>query len=413
MTFPHPSLPATKWKLLILSALTAAFSVAAPSMGLSVLFKEISTDLQLNLVQVGLVWSIGSLPAILTALFSGVIIDRVGPKRVMVFGVVMAAVMAALRGLAADFSGLLAIILLGGALSPLITMSAYKMNGVWFPAQQLGLANGVFSMGMALGFMLGSFFSATLLSPWLGGWRQVMFFFGALAAVCCLPWLFTPSAPSSQRATTLAQPAISMRYAISHLLKLKGLWLVGLAMLGYSGSIQGILGYLPLHLRDVGWPSVSADGAQTLFHAMSLAFVIPLSYLSDRLQVRKNVLMVTLSLALLGIGLLFFSNSWLVWVAVILAGAGRDATMGLLFTMGIQTKGVGAAYAGSATGAVSFFSYIGSMLASPVGNSLAAYGSGMPFAFWAGLVALSITGLLLIPPARVKDEAQDAELTPA
>ena len=88
-------------------------------MGLSVLFKEISTDLNLNLVQVGLVWSIGSLPAILTALFSGVIIDRVGPKRVMVFGVVMAAVMAALRGLAADFSGLLAIILLGGALSPL------------------------------------------------------------------------------------------------------------------------------------------------------------------------------------------------------------------------------------------------------------------------------------------------------
>ena len=403
MALSRARLPATKWTILILSALTAAFAVAVPSMGLSVLFKEISTDLQLNLVQVGLVWSIGSLPAIATALLSGVLIDRIGPKQVMIFGVAMAAVTAALRGLASDFSGLLIIILLGGAISPLVTMSAYKMNGVWFPAQQLGLANGVFSMGMALGFMLGSFFSATLLSPWLGGWRHVMFFFGGLAGVCCLPWLLTPPAPPSNRPGALPLPTVSMRHAFSHLLKLKGLWLVGLAMLGYSGSIQGLLGYLPLHLRGVGWPSVSADSAQTLFHAMSLVFVIPLSYLSDRLRVRKNILLVTLAAALLGIGLLFFSTGWPVWLAVVLIGAGRDATMGLLFTMGIQTKGVGAAYAGSATGTVSFFSYIGSMIASPVGNSLAAQGASTPFAFWAGLVTLSITSLLLIQPTPEKD----------
>ncbi len=391
--------PNTKWLILTLSALTAAVTVAAPSMGISVLFKEISTDLNLDLVQVGLVWSIGSLPAILTALLSGALIDRLGPRRVMLFGIIWVGLTGALRGLAGDFGSLLIVVLLAGLLSPLVTMTAYKVNGMWFPPQQLGLANGIFSMGMALGFMLGSFFTATLLSPWLGGWRHVMFFFGALALLICIPWAFTPAAPLGSQSTPFQSQGVSFRRTFSQLVRLKNLWLVGFAMLGYSGSIQGILGYLPLHLRNLGWTPVSADGAQTLFHAMSLAFVVPITFLSDRLRVRKGVLLVTIGLTLLGTGLLIFAGGWPVWIAVILMGLGRDASMALLFTMGIQTKGVGAAYAGTATGFVSFFSYIGSLIASPIGNSLADFGPGVPFIFWAALIGLAIASVTLIRPA--------------
>lgn len=401
----------TRWYILTLSALTAAFTVAAPSMGLSVLFKEISSELQLDLVQVGLVWSIGSLPAIFTALVSGAVIDRLGPKRVLLFGVATVGLTGALRGLAGDFASLLVIILITGALTPLVTMTAYKINGMWFPSGQLGLANGIFSMGMALGFMLGSFFSATWLSPLLGGWRHVMFFFGGLAWIFCIPWAFTPPAPANPGIASHAGQPTPFWHTLSQLVRLKNLWLVGLAMLGYSGSIQGILGYLPLHLRTAGWPPVSADGAQTLFHAMSLACVVPISFLSDRLGNRKNVLLVTIGLTLLGTGLLIFADNWLVWVAVILMGIGRDATMALLFTMGIQTRGVGGAYAGTATGFVSFFSFIGALIASPIGNSLAGFNPGAPFAFWSALIAAAITSLLLHRVAVISTEDSKSSKT--
>ena len=73
-----------KWYILTLSILTNMFVVAIPAMGMSVLAKEIAQDLHLSLVQVGIVWGIGSLPAIFISLFSGVVGDKVGPKRVLI-----------------------------------------------------------------------------------------------------------------------------------------------------------------------------------------------------------------------------------------------------------------------------------------------------------------------------------------
>ncbi len=73
-----------RWYILVLGALTNTLAVAIPVMCLPVLFSEISRDLHLSLVQVGLVWGIGALPGILTVLVGGAIGDRFGPKRVLI-----------------------------------------------------------------------------------------------------------------------------------------------------------------------------------------------------------------------------------------------------------------------------------------------------------------------------------------
>ena len=73
-----------KWYIISLVVLTNIFVVAMPAMGMSVLAKEISQDLHLNLVQIGFVWDMGPLPGILTSLLGGAIGDKVGPKRVLI-----------------------------------------------------------------------------------------------------------------------------------------------------------------------------------------------------------------------------------------------------------------------------------------------------------------------------------------
>ncbi|MEW5717503.1 MAG: MFS transporter, partial [Chloroflexota bacterium] len=182
-----------KWYMLALATVTNACVAAAPLICMTVLFKEISADLGLDLVRIGLIWGISSLPSVVTLLAWGALGDRLGPKRILAAGVALAGALGALRGLASDFSSLLIAVLLLGCVSPLVAMNTIKVCGMWFPRRQLGLANGILSMGMALGFMLGSMISATILSPWLGGWRNVLFFYGAVAIALGVPWLFVKS----------------------------------------------------------------------------------------------------------------------------------------------------------------------------------------------------------------------------
>jgi MFS family permease len=206
-----------KWYLLSLVILTNMLVVAIPAMAMSVLAEEISQDLHLDLVQVGIVWGIGALPGILTGLLGGAIGDKIGPKRILIVGCLLAGLVGAARGLAVDFPSMVVVVIVGGALAPVIVMNGMKTCGLWFPARQLGLANGLISMGMALGFLLGAILSATVLSPLLGGWRNVLILYGLAGAALALPWFFTRTLQLSQQT---AQPQISIRQTVAHVARL-------------------------------------------------------------------------------------------------------------------------------------------------------------------------------------------------
>lgn len=380
-----------RWYILALSALTNTITVAIPSMALPVLFAEISADLHLNLVQVGLIWGISALPMIFTALAGGMVGDRFGPRRVLLISCLVTGLAGALRGLAVDFSTFLATMLLFGLFTPMININNVKVCGMWFSSRQLGLANGVLSVGMALGFLLGSLFSATLLSPALGGWRNVLILYGGLSLLVCIPWFFArlPTAAG----VGAARPA-SLRQSLAHVARIRNLWLLGLTIFGVSGSVQGALGYLPLYLRGMGWPVASADGALAAFHTISLVFAIPVALGSDRLGTRRKVLVAAATLMTLGIASLSVAQSGWVWPAVLMAGMVRDGFMGVFMTAVMETEGVGTAFSGTAVGFTMIFAGIGNLVAPALGNSLAVFGAGMPFVFWASLLGVGLLGLL-------------------
>ena len=381
-----------KWYILILATVTNACVAAAPSICMTVLFKEISTDLGLDLVQIGLIWGISSLPSVMMLLVWGALGDRLGPKRILAAGAVLVGALGALRGMAYDFSSLLVTVLLLGCVSSLVPMNTIKACGMWFPSRQLGLANGVSSMGMAFGFMFGSMISATILSPWLDGWRNVLFFYGAIAIVLSVPWLFVKSTPGG--ATTIRQTgAIPIPQALRQVARIRKVWWLGLIMLSVGGCIQGTLGYLPLYLRGQGWLASSADSAASTFHLASMLLVVPIAVWSDRLGSRRRVLLVAVLAIILGVGSLSMVNGIAVWLAVAMVGMVRDGFMGVFITLIIETEGIGATYAGTATGMVMSMSAFGSLLAPPLGNGLATIAPGMPFVAWAMLAVVGLLGL--------------------
>jgi cyanate permease len=215
-----------------------------------------------------------------------------------------------------------------------------------------------------------------------------------------IPWLFTRVLPTVDDTARKSLPQ-----TLSYIARIRKLWLLGLAIFGFSGCVQGALGYLPLYLRDTGWPEAQADSALSLFHLVSMIFVIPIALYSDRIGSRKKILIPATLMTILGVGLLSAVSGGTVWLAVIIAGFARDGFMAVFITMILETDGIGPAYAGTATGFVMVFANIGNLIAPPLGNSLVATSAGLPFVFWAGMAAVGLVGILV-----AKERSAAAEL---
>ena len=390
----HVQSDAYKWMVLALAAFTFTFVVAIPQMSLPVLFDEISADLILSLVQVGWIWGMGSVMGILMGLIGGPVGDRFGPRRTLTIACLFIGVAGAARGLSNGFAMLAFTMLITGFAQWSIPMNVHKACGVWFPKQQLGMANGVVSVGMALGFLLGSLLAATVFSPLFGGWRNVVFVYGAVAVLFGTFWWY--SQEKAKDNDLQKNQSIAFQEALWHVMRIRNVWILCAATAGISGGVNGMLGYLPLYLRDLGWQPAIADSTLASFHAASMLFAIPIALFSDRMGSRRGVLMAAALLIAIGIGLLGFAGGVLISVAVLIAGMARDGFMATTMTAIIEVRGIGARFAGSATGLAMSVMGLANFFAPPVGNWLTNFGAGLPFLFWASLVFSGFVAYLFL-----------------
>jgi MFS family permease len=359
-------------------------------MSLPVLFDEISTELNLSLVQVGWIWGIGSVLGILVGLIGGPVGDRFGPRRTLAVACLCMGLAGAARGLSNGFTMLAITTLLTGFGQWSIPMSVHKTCGIWFSKEQLGMSNGVVSVGMALGFLLGALLAATIFSPLFGGWRNVLFVYGAVAILFSIFWWL--SQEKEENKDRQRRQTVSFREAIGHVMRLRNVWILSIATAGVAGCVNGMLGYLPIYLRDLGWEPALADSTLASFHAASMVFAIPIAWFSDRIGSRRGVLMAAALLIGVGTGLLGFAGGFMISAAVLIAGISRDGFMATTMTAIIEEKGIGVRFAGSATGLNMSVMGITIVFAPPVGNWLAKFGSGLPFLFWASFVFVGFVG---------------------
>ncbi len=379
-----------KWVILTISAFTFTFVVAIPQMSLPVLFDEISLELGLSLVQVGWIWGAGSVLGILVGLIGGPVGDRFGPRRTLAVACLLMGIAGAARGLSNSFAMLTATTLVTGFAQWSIPMNIHKACGIWFPREQLGMANGVVSVGMALGFLLGALLAASFFSPLLGGWRNVLFMYGAVAIAFSFIWWFSQEKADGDEQQN--NQNIAFMEAIWHVMHFRNVWILCIATAGVSGCVNGMLGFLPLYLRGLGWEPAVADGTLASFHAVSMFFAIPIALLSDRIRSRRGVLMAAALLIGTGTSLLGIASGVLISLAVLMAGISRDGFMAITMTTIIEEKGIGARFAGTAIGLNMSVMGIAGVFAPPVGNWLVKVGTGIPFLFWASLVLLGFVG---------------------
>jgi cyanate permease len=378
--------------VLTLAALTFTFTVAMQQICMSVLFKEIAGDLDMSLVQMGLVWGTPAIAGVLVVFFAGMLSDRYGAPRVMGIACILAGIFGAVRGTTDGFLSLALVTFLFALPMWVIPSSVFKVTATWFSGRKLVVANGVVSAGMGLGFTVGALISATRLSPLLGSWRGVLFLYGGISILIGLFWLLTVK-EHHQLHLGAAPTKVPLRQSIARVFPIKTLWLLGLTMLGFSGCVLGMIGYLPTYLRDIGWTAASADGALTVFNGLSTMGVIPLALLSAKIGLRKAALFPVLIVTIVGVALLPLVGGAMVWVIMIMVGVSRDGFMAVALTISTETEGVGVVYAGTAMGLTQTLMNVGGLSSPALGNSLADPANPAapyPFFVWAafGLLAL-------------------------
>lgn len=385
-----------RWYILALLTATATLVPSIPSACMPALFDEISVDLGLNLVQIGTIWGLSSIGGIFVSVASGFLTDRFGVTLTLSTFSILVGITGALRGISNSYLILAVTVLVHGTLRLMVPVIFTKSIGTWFKDNHLGLAMGILSMGMGLGLTLGPLLSATILSPTLGGWRNVMYFYGALSAGIGILWIFF-GRESPQAEPTKAGSAVTLlRQAFAQMMRHKSIWLIGITMLFRFGAIIGLAGYLPLYLRGKGWDVASADGTLAAFFAISTVGVIPLSFLSDRISSRKAILFPAMIALIICLALLPVAEGGTVLALILLAGLFIDSFASICVTMLLETKGLAIAQSGIVVGIVFSMAQFGNAVLPPLGNSLADISPGAPFFFWAACSALALVTLTLI-----------------
>jgi nitrate/nitrite transporter NarK len=253
--------------------------------------------------------------------------------------------------------------------------------------------------------MLGPLLSTSVILPALGGWRQVLVFYGAIAIIVSLVWLVIH--PVDQQPESSRQPRVLLGDSLRHVMRLRNVWILGIGGLGISACFQGFSGYLPTYLKAIGWADLDADHALAAFFVTSLTAVVPLSILSDRLRLRRGFLIFAALILSIGIGLLSIVDGALILLVIAATGIVFDSFMAILNASVLEVDGMSDLYAGTAIGFATMIRNLGGTFSPPVGNSLTAIGFNIPFLFWGGmgLFAVIMFAFLLRPKKSAAPES--------
>ncbi len=396
--------PFYKWYLLIVATLIQFFAVSVAWNCIPVLFTEIEQDLNLSIVQIGIIWSMPPIAMFTFAIPSGLLSSKLGIRQAIGIGCVLTALMGGLRGISSNFVVLTVFMFLFGASFTVIFVNMPKVTKIWFPRHQLGVSNGILQAGMNTGAGLGMAVSATLLSPLLGGWRRVLFLCATPAVVLGIIWWqsvkgFTPNVKLSGNVNPNGR-GVSFRESLSEVVSSKGLWLLSMAFLGLAGSYFGIVHYLPRYLELGGMSRVSADGITSSLLWAAAAGNIILPVISDKVGSRKLVLLPSALIASIYMLLLPHLTGGALWAVAIIGGFAFPGCVPLLFAALLEVKNIRLASSGVALGLMISIGHFGGFVSPIIGDMLATSNSMLPFIFWASLPILSLASLLFFRETR-------------
>ena len=383
------------------------------------LFPRFMAEFQATAAEVSRTTALTLLVAAVMAPFTGSLIDRLGPLRILRIGLVWMAVCFAYYPFAASLSQLY---LLHAGLAVGLSFSGLTVNVVllsrWFVAKRGRVVGLLVASSSLAGFLL-----PTLISPLVNhpdwGWRWG---FGLLSLLFCiipvtLGWTVVKESPSevNQHPDGFSQPSleessgVKKGLTLSQALRTRTLWCLAIGSGCLWFSIQALNSQATIFFeQEVGLTPQRATFLYSLLFGCSVAGKFLFGYLSDYIAKRRVMLMTTLIL-LAGCLLLFRPGSGgqlieftrsvpqlvlftLVW------GLGFGGSFTLIQLTVVESFGPRSL--GKILGIIVFVdsmaATLGTLLISQMKTSTGSY--LVPFLTLAGIAVVAVINVLLIQP---------------
>jgi MFS family permease len=267
--------------------------------------------------------------------FAGWIVDRFGPRRMMMAGIVMAG--AALVGLGSISSlGMFYFFYLFNALGYVCggPLPNQVLLTQWFDRSR-GKAMGFAYLGIGLG-------GATV--PWIShalaehfGWQNALRILGLLIIVVALPLALLVKEPAGIRASSITLKSASLMVAF----KEGSFYLLTLGSMCSIAAVSGTQQNLKLFLSlDRHFTQKDAATVLSLVLAFSIAGRLLMGWLADRFS-KKHVMLLTYVLVAAGIPLLFLgTNRLALWVSAATFGIGLGGDYMIIPLMTAEIFGI-------------------------------------------------------------------------
>ncbi|AFL98854.1 MULTISPECIES: MFS transporter [Desulfitobacterium] len=410
----------SSWSILVIAFITVFFH----RLSIGSVADELTREIPMNSVTLGNLTAMNYYAYALMQIPVGILVDRIGVRKINFCGLLVTAAGSILFGLAHTLEAAYLSRFLVGIGSSVIIVSIFKIQATWFPLSRFSALSGLTSFFGNFGSLL-ALYPLTFLSLTFG-WRNVFYWMAGISLLLALLvlWgvrdartgIYSPSRETaatgpisrlrrknfqtSDHTTTEVKPAPFLTYlkeSLSSVLKNPKTWPNVLTLFAFTGSSTTLLGLwgIPLITQIYSLDKATAAGYVTF---ATFGFILGAPLVSLWVRLLKGIRPALLA----GTGL-----NLLLWIYITIIAGGHPAVQlwpafffifGLLIMTHILAfSNVTAVnplnYSGIATAITNMAEFIGSAIASLTIGLILDF-SGNPTAAWWVILSMAALGFI-------------------
>ena len=304
--------------------------------GVALFLPLIRRDLHLSFAQAGTLDAASSLVYAFMQIPSGLLADRLGPRRLFLVGLAAVDVLAFSFSLQSQYIGLVANQVLTGFFRALVFAPGLMLMSRLFPPERRATAMGLYLAGGVSSSVLLNLLGPALVGPL--GWRGNFELFSGLGFLALAIYAWRSRGRSATTAPQKPVPLVETR----RLLRERGLWLVAVIQYVRLAVVFGITVWLPTYVVVQRHYSLAVAG---LLVALGAAITAPSNliggFVADRLG--RPMLVIGGSLIVLALDLLLLAHSRslaTLVIAVVVNACFSQLYFGPLFSVPLEMYGL-------------------------------------------------------------------------
>lgn len=297
------------WVVMLMGLLTTVGAHGFGRFAYSMINPSMIDGLGLSYAQVGNLATGNFIGYLLLAIIGGFLAARFGPRIVITFSLTLMGLTMILTGIARTYNFALVMRTLTGLGNGGAFVPAMALGSIWFSAKKRGIATGIVTAGIGIGFALSGLLVPPILSAYgAEGWRYCWYYLGiAVLALAGVSYGFIRNRPEDMGLRPLGSKtpersdggAASKALAWGKVYRLTSVWHLGAVYFMFGFSYIIYINFFATYLvKEIGWTSAEAGKLFTLLGVLSIFCGLLWGGISDAIGRRGGAALAYLTLAL-------------------------------------------------------------------------------------------------------------------